>query len=97
MKIFQAIIENPFFWLALSATLLFLEVIGPTQVALGFAMGAFIVSIGLYFDISWLSGTLILLLSWICSSLFSWIVLRLFFKNRATRSSIEKGDINEYD
>jgi membrane protein implicated in regulation of membrane protease activity len=93
----EPIVFSHYLWLILAVGLLIVELIAPTQIAIGFAMGALLVSGGIYASFSWLNSTLIVLLTWIFLSFISWVLMRLLFKNRGIKSKIEKGDINEYD
>lgn len=93
----EAILTTHFFWLSLAVSLLIIELIAPTQIAIGFSMAAFIIAGGVYLDLSWLSDTLLILPTWIGLAFLNWVLLRMVFKNRATNAGIEKGDVNEYD
>jgi len=69
----------------------------PTFLALGFGIGAWIVSALIFFALpSNLLATPILLVTWAVLSALAWIVMRVVFRNRYSGNKASKGDINEY-
>ena len=84
-----------YFWLSLAALLLILEILTPAAIALGFALGATVIAVALFFEVSMLENPVMLLLAWSIASLFSWGILKVFFFNKAASRHAEQGDINE--
>lgn len=87
--------HSGYFWLSLAALLLIIEILTPTAIALGFAVGAIVIAVALFFEVSVLEHAIVLLLCWSISSLLSWGVLRRVFFNKAASRHAEQGDINE--
>ncbi|MHA6323794.1 NfeD family protein [Roseivivax sp. CAU 1753] len=84
------------FWFAAGVALLIIEVLLPTFLALGFGIGAWIVSAMLFFLPSELFTLPVVLLIWAVLSAVIWIALRLVFRNRHSGNKAPEGDINEY-
>lgn len=85
------------FWFAAGAILLVIEVLVPTFLALGFGIGAWLVSALIFFALpsNMVSAPTVLMI-WAALSALSWIVLRVVFRNRYSGNKASKGDINEY-
>lgn len=85
------------FWFAAGAILFVIEVLVPSFLALGFGIGAWIVSALIFFALpsDMISAPTILMI-WAVLSALSWIVLRVVFRNRYSGNTVSKGDINEY-
>lgn len=85
------------FWSIAGALLLVIEVLMPTFLALGFGIGAWIVSALIFFAVpSGMVSAPMVLLIWAVLSALSWIILRNVFRNRYSGNKASKGDINEY-
>ena len=85
------------FWFVAGTLLLVIEVLMPTFLALGFGIGAWIVSALIFFAMP--SGTVstpVVVVIWATFSALSWIILRAIFRNRYSGNKASKGDINEY-
>ena len=85
------------FWFAAGTILLVLEVLVPTFLALGFGIGAWIVSALIYLILptDMLSLPIVLVI-WAVLSTCAWIALRAVFRNKHSGNKAPDGDINEY-
>lgn len=85
------------FWFVAGALLFVIEVLMPTFLALGFGIGAWIVSVLIFFALpSEMVSPPIVFLIWAALSALSWIFLRVVFRNRYSGNKASEGDINEY-
>ncbi len=80
-------------WVAGGFVLLIVEILAPGFIALGFAMGAFVVGALLYF-VDLASAPLALLI-WALASLLAWVVIRRLAGARKGQVKIWKTDIND--
>ena len=87
--------DSGYFWLSLAAVLFILEILTPTAIALGFAIGAILVAVGLFLGSEILENQILIVLVWASFSLFSWALVKYIFHNRAASRKPEKGDVNE--
>ena len=80
-------------WICAALALALLEVILPTFIFLGFALGALamtvVVALGL------LTNTSALLALFAALSLIAWIVLKVVFRNQSSGARVVTRDINE--
>ncbi|MCK0169015.1 hypothetical protein MWU52_15780 [Jannaschia sp. S6380] len=88
------------FWAVVAVILAILEVVAPTYILLGFALGAAIVALGLVFGIlGALAGTTYglawLLLIFALVSLVAWLGLRAVFGRSGQSSQTFDRDIND--
>lgn len=88
------------FWAVLAVILGILEVVAPTHVLLGFALGAGIVAMGLVFGLlGALAGTTyglaFLLLVFALASLLAWLALRAVFAASRSRAETFDHDVND--
>lgn len=85
------------FWFAAGTALLVLEALIPTFLALGFGIGAWILSALIYFVLPTSMISLpVALVIWAILSALAWISLRIVFRNRYSGNKASRGDINEY-
>ena len=87
--------DSGYFWLSLAAVLFILEILTPTAIALGFAVGAIVIAVALFFEVSMLENQIFLLLAWSVASLISWGIFKVFFFNKSGSRKPEQGDVNE--
>ena len=88
--------NSAIFWFAVGTALLIVEALLPTFLALGFGLGGWAVAV-----LIWLAPTNhpslpLILLIWAVCSAGSWLLLRLFFRNKHSGADGKDGDINEY-
>lgn len=83
-------------WMVAALVLAILEVFLPTQILLGFAIGAAGVGLGLALGIPWLAGSLpALALVFAFLSLIAWLVLRRVMGVYKGQVKVWERDINE--
>ncbi|MFW2589719.1 NfeD family protein [Sagittula sp. SSi028] len=80
-------------WLAFGVVLLLVEIAAPGFVALGLAVGAFVV--GLLLLVVGVESLVWLLLIWAVASLIAWVVIRKLAGERKGQVKIWDTDINE--
>lgn len=89
-------LQNPLIWLIAAVVLGVAEILLPSTIAIGFGLGA-VATAGFL----WLAGPGVLgvpglLVLWAVVSGLCWIVLRIVFRNKASKDDPYDGDINEY-
>lgn len=83
-------------WMIGAVVLAIIEIFAPTQIILGFAIGAAGVGLGLLFDVPGLAGSLpMLLLVFGVISLIAWLLLRPLMGIRRGQVKHFEHDINE--
>ncbi|EBA05617.1 NfeD family protein [Sagittula stellata] len=80
-------------WIAGGIVLLIVEVLAPGFIALGLAVGAFVV--GLLLLVTGLGSLPVTLLIWAVASLVAWLVIRKLVGERKGQVKIWTTDINE--
>ncbi len=80
-------------WLSAALALALIELIAPTSIFLGFALGALAMAAIVAFTT--VTNTSALLALFAGLSLLAWVVLKLAFKNQSSGARIVTGDINE--
>ena len=80
-------------WLSAALALALVELIAPTSIFLGFALGALAMAAIVAFTTVTNPSALLALFAGL--SLLAWVVLKLAFKNQSSGARIITGDINE--
>ncbi|WP_298862673.1 hypothetical protein [uncultured Sulfitobacter sp.] len=80
-------------WLSAALALALIELILPTSIFLGFALGALVMTGVVAFTA--ITNTSALLALFAGLSLIAWIVLKLAFKNQSSGARVVTRDINE--
>ena len=87
---------NPVNWVVIAVLLVAAEIVLPSTIALGFGLGALLVAALLWLVAPEGLGVLTLTAIWVVASGVAWVVMRVIFRNRASKDDPYDGDINEY-